>query len=261
MSGEPGKAGKPKNGKRLLGRFIRIGLYAFILMFFMGFTGNTWPIEIAFHLIAGPIIHGWRHLPPFVAQWRSSLLPLACLVVAIALVHRFICWWIVKKEIRKTWRWEHTAAAGSLVLLGSAAAIAMSGITHQAAWLFSSPWLEDNRRTSQTVAINNARQVLLALFEYETAHGRYPDTLDEAVKASELSQQMLWVETGPGRLREPFIFLRPGRPTSNVIEPVLVSPVIRPDDKVAVGYSDCSVRSMPLKAWQKLAKEIEAADE
>jgi hypothetical protein len=260
MSGEPGKTRAPAGWKRLVGMLIRIGLMAFVLLVLLGFIGSIWPVEIAVHLVAGPFIHGWKNLPPFVSQWRAALLPLGCLAVAIVLAHRFIRWWIASKDIRMPWRWGHTVCAASLLLLGSAAAIAMSGITHQAAWLVSSPWLEDNRKTRLMTATHSARQILMALFEYEVEHDRYPDKLDE-VMALGLSPRVLWVETGPGRLPEPFIFLKPGRPTSGLIEPVLVSPVIQPGDRVAVGYSDHSVRTMPLKAWQKLAREIHAAHE
>jgi hypothetical protein len=261
MNGEPEKPGTSKGWKRIAGKTIRIFMIMLVLLLLTGFVGFSWPFEIVVHLLAGPFFHAAKNLPPFAAQWRSSLLPLACLVLAIVFAHRFIRWWITSREIRMSWRWRHTVAAAALLLLGSAAAIAMSGITHQAAWLFSSPWLESNRRTHQTIAVNNARQILLVLLEYETEHGRYPATLDEAVKAFDQSPRVLWVEAGPASLREPFIFLKAGQPSSGRIEPVIVSPLIQPGDRVAVGYNDGSVRSMTLKAWQKLAKEIQTSDE
>jgi hypothetical protein len=261
MSAEPEKPETSNGWKRIAGKVIRIFMIVLILLLLTGFVGVSWPFEIVVHLLAGPFFHAAKNLPPFVVQWRSSLLPLACLAIAVVFAHRFIRWWITARDIPISWRWRHTVAAAALLLLGSAAAIAMSGITHQAAWLFSSPWLESNRRVHQTVAVNNARQILLVLFEYETEHGRYPATLDEAVKEFDVSPHVLWVETGPASLREPFIFLKAGQPSSDKIEPVLVSPLIQPDDKVAVGFNDGSVRSMTLKAWQKLAKETQTSDE
>lgn len=261
MSAQPAKPEASNGWKRILGRVVRIFMIALVLVLLSGFVGFSWPFEILVHLLAGPFFHASKNLPPFAAQWRAALLPLACLVLAIVFAHRFIRWWITSGDIRISWRWRHTAAAAALLLLGSAAAIAMSGITHQAAWLFSSPWLESNRRVHQTIAVNNARQILLVLFEYETEHERYPATLDEAVKEFDVSPRILWVETGSASLREPFIFLKAGRPSSGRIEPVIVSPLIQPGDKVAVGYNDGSVRSMTLKAWQKLAKGIQTSDE
>jgi hypothetical protein len=264
MSAEAENPGTSNGWKRIAGKVSRmfmILLIILILLLLTGFVGVSWPFEIVVHLLAGPFFHAAKNLPPFVVQWRSSLLPLACLAIAVVLAHRFIRWWIASKEIRISWRWRHTAAAAALLLSGSAAAIAMSGITHQAAWLFSSPWLESNRRIQQTVAVNHARQILLVLFEYETEHERYPATLDEAVKEFDVSPRILWVEAGPDSLREPFIFLKAGQPSSDRIEPVIVSPLIQPGDRVAVGYSDGSVRSMTLKAWQKLAKGIQTSDE
>lgn len=262
MSEESKKAEAASVGMRVLSIFIRIILICFFLLLLLGFSVRyIWPWEFALHMIAGPFFHAWKTLPPFFSQWRSALLPLACLFIAIALAHRFIRWWIHTKGIQMAWRWKHTAAAASLLLLGSAAAIAMSGITHQAAWLASIPWVESNRNKRLTATIGNARQIMLVLWEYENTYKKYPDTLEEALKALDVPTRMLWVETGPDELREPFIFLKPGQSSAGRIAPVIVSPVIRPYDKVVVGFSDNSARTLHLKAWQKLAKEIQDAHE
>jgi hypothetical protein len=265
MSGETDTPKTSKRWKRVLGKVARIIVITVVLVLFAGFTGITFPIEIAFHLIAGPFMHAWENLPPFLLQWRSALLPLGCLVVAIVLAHRFIRWWITSKDVRVSWHWGHTASAALLLLLGSAAAIAMSGITHQAAWLFSGPWVEDSSRSKYTskiaLATRNARQIMLALEAYRTEHGRYPDTLDEAIIDKDAARQLLWVNAGPGRLLEPFIFLKPGRPSSKAIEPVLISPYIQGIDKIVVGFSDTSVRLVTLKTWQKMQKDSQTSDE
>jgi len=262
MSEESEMAEAPSCWKRIGNIFARIVLYGLLLfVLLIVFGAFTWPVELAFHFIAGSFFHGWKNLPPFFSQWRSALLPLACLAIAVMLAHRFILWWIKTKDIRISWRWGHTAAATLLLLLGSAAAIAMSGITHQAAWLSSSSWLENNRKTRLTAAVSNARQIMLVLLEYETTYKKFPDTLEEAMKAMDCPTLMLWVETGPDRVREPFIILKPGHPSTGLVEPVIVSPVVQPYDRVVVGYSDCSARTMPLKAWLRLKEEIQAAHE
>jgi hypothetical protein len=262
MSEESEKLATPSAWKRVGKIFARIVLYGLLLFLLLVLSSVfIWPLEFVFHLIAGPFFHAWKTLPPFFSQWRSALLPLACLALAIVLGHRFIRWWIHTKGIQMTWHWKHTAAAASLLLLGSAAAIAMSGITHQAAWLVSSPWVESNRNKRLTATIGNARQIMLVLWEYENTHKKYPDTLEEALKALDVPTSMLWVETGPDELREPFIFLKPGQSSAGLIAPVIVSPVIRPYDKVVVGFSDNSARMLHLKAWQKMAKELQAEHE
>jgi hypothetical protein len=262
MSEDSEKAEASSGWKRVGKIFARIVLYGLLLLLLLVLSSVfIWPLEFVFHLIAGPFFHSWKNLPPFFSQWRSALLPLACLVIAIALAHRFIRWWIHVKGIQMPWRWKHTAAAPSLLLLGSAAAIAMSGIMHQAAWLASSPWVEYHRSTHHTVAINNARQIMLAVYEYETEHGKYPDRLEDAAEFHEQLPRMLWVETSSHNIREPFIFLKAGQTSSALVEPVLISPLIQPYDKVVVGYSDGSVRTMTLESWQQLAKEIRSGHE
>lgn len=261
MSEEPEKA-RVSSGWERIGRIsARIVLYGLLLFVLLVLSSSfIWPWEFAFHVFAGPFIHAWKNLPPFFSQWRSALLPLACLVAAIVLAHRFIRWWITIKEIPMSWRWGHSAAATLLILLGSAAAIAMSGITHQAAWLSSSPWLESNHRPHLTIAVSNARQIMLALLEYEAEHERYPETLEVAIKVSELPLRVLMIETGSSKPKRPFIFLRPGKASTNKLEPVIFSPEIQ-KDRVVVGYSDGSVRTMHLKAWLRLRQEIQAAHE
>lgn len=91
---------KASNGRKtLLGRFAKIVRFTLVLFFLMGFVVSAWPLEIFLHLIAGSFIHTWKNLPPFFSQWRAALLPLACLVVAVLLAHRFIRWWIKAKDI------------------------------------------------------------------------------------------------------------------------------------------------------------------
>jgi hypothetical protein len=236
MSEEPENAEASSGWKRLGNIFARIVLYGLLLFVLLVLSSVfIWPLELAMRLIVGPFIHAWKNLLPLFNQWRSALLPLACLAVAVVLAHRFILSWIKAKDIHISWRWQHTGSTVFLILLGSAAAIAMSGITHQASWLFSSPWLESNHRPYQTIAVSNARQIVLALFEYETTYGKYPEALIETAKVSELPPSALWIITGNGKPREPFIFLKPGRGSTGKIEPVLVSPVFQSGNKIVVG--------------------------
>ena len=94
-----------------------------------------------------------------------------------------------------------------MLLLGSAAAIALSGVVHQMFWLAGGKVIESNRRGDLTEAMSNGRQLMLALFEYQDKNDRYPESFEEVVP--EIIQhpvhlrQLSWLGRGDGRVPEP----------------------------------------------------------
>ncbi len=242
--------------KRILGYPVgKIVIFAFILFFLAVFAAGvvgTYMIEIPFRVLCGWAIHGWKALPPFFEKWHAAVLPVGCLLMAFVLAHRFIRRWVEEKRPMLDWRIRHTAAAFSLILLGSAAAIATSGIVHQFFWIAGGKVIESNRRLHLTVARSNGIQLMLALSEFYHQHGRYPRSFDELesddIVHPEALKQLMWLELGDGNVPEPWILLRPG--SSEIAldeEPVIVSPVIPDEGMVVVGYGVSSVRIIRLE--------------
>lgn len=209
-------------------------------------TGSPMFVEIPFHFLLGWMLHAINTLPPLLPKWSGLLLPLCSLLVVGFMTHRFICWWITARNSLLKWHFSQTLTAVALLLLASAAAIAMSGIAHQSAWLLSDRWTESNMRTEQTMAVNNARQLLIALESFHESEGHYPNSFQELEDMFAPSAKVAWVETERHGVLEPFILLKPGgtRPLEEDI-PLIVSPVIRNGEKIVVGYSDGSVSSLP----------------
>jgi hypothetical protein len=225
---------------------LRILLVMILLLVLGVLTSSFSLIEIPVHFLIGWMFHAWQNLPRLLPFWSAILLPAACIVVAGIMTHRFILWWIKAKALTTRWKPAQTIAAIALLLLASGAAIAMSGITHQFAWLMSEPWTENRgKRIELTVAVNNARQLMLALTDYEANHGRLPDSLEQLRKEQDLSARLFWAAPRRNDPPEPFVLLKAGQALPQTPdEPVILSPAIGPDGKYVVGFSDCSVRSI-----------------
>jgi hypothetical protein len=189
--------------------------------------------EVPFRLLCGWAVHAWVTLPPLLPRWNELLFPLAALGLALFLTDRFIRWALAAKGTELRWQGRHTVSAGFLVLLGAAAAIAMSGIVHQMVWLGAEPWWGRGRGYQLTEAVSNARQIAVAIQEFERKNSRYPESLS----VLGLPPNLLTVESRERGLVEPFVYLKPAKqlPAGEVV-PVIVSPVLPDREKVCVAF-------------------------
>jgi hypothetical protein len=159
--------------------------------------------EVPFRLLCGWAVHAWVTLPPLLPRWNELLLPLAALGLALWMIDRFIRWALAAKGSEPRWQGRHTLSATFLLLLGAAAAIAMSGIVHQMVWLGAEPWWGNGRGMQQTIALSNARQIAVAIKEFEERNDRFPESLAEL----DLPPDLLLVQSRERGLAEPFVYL------------------------------------------------------
>ena len=229
---------------------IRLALWSFVVTFFGALTGLITLLEAPLRLFFGWAVHAWVTLPPLLPRWKELLLPLAAAGLALWMADRFIRWALAAKRSELRWQGRHTLSATFLLLLGSAAAIAMSGIVHQVAWLGGETWWAGGRPVIQrTVAMANARQILLALEDFEEKNGRYPDSLAEL----DLPSSLRVLPPRQNGLPEPFVYLKPKDPLPEGDEQVvIVSPVLPDLDKVCVGYLSGTVASLQAAELSKL---------
>lgn len=235
---------------------IRGVVWTFVILVFSALGSCTVLVETPIHFVLGWLFHAAKALPPLLGNWRPLVAPLGCLVLATWLIHRFVRWSQVAKGKPPAWRVGHTISAVSLLMLGCGAAIALSGVLHQTVWLMSDPWIEDRgKRMEQTLAVSNARQLVMGLFDYHEKHGRYPNSLWELEVESDSSARLFSVPVGYSRVNEPFILLHPGGTRAvNADEPLIVSPVMPTIGKIVVGYGDGSVTSLLARDLDRVIK-------
>ena len=211
--------------------FLVVVLLFFFLMLIP--SQGIWLFEFGYHLFAGWVLHATRgishiagNLPALVS---ATILPCTAALVALWGFHRLVLWWRLANGMDTRWRFKHTALAGVLVLLGSAAAIALSGVLHEAAWLPGGKVIESNRPIIRTMAISNARTLGLYLFEYETEYGVFPSSLLDLQKLDvgkwEI-RRLAFVQMDSPAPPEPFVLVNPGGTTADPGEFVLLGPQI-----------------------------------
>lgn len=263
---------EPSFAERILRFFFRIFRILFVLFFLLlilpvVFGQRVFIIQIPFHFVCGWWIHAWKALPHLLGKWQEAVLPVGCLLMAAVIAHRFVGRWVDEKFPARTWRIRHTAAAIALLLLGSAAAIAASGVVHQMFWLANGNMTERSGKSDVTVAANNGRQLMFVLFEFKNEKGRYPNSFEELEmqKGNALYalyiRKLAWLISRDGQVPEPWILLRPGSTEVALPrEPVIMSPLIVRDGVVVVLYGDNSVRSIRAENLETVLSEARVKD-
>jgi len=247
--------------RSLWSRIAWIILIFFCALFFMMLTQSQVLFELPIHFGLGWLFHAWNTFPGLMDGWRMILVPTGCLVLGTWLCHRFIVWCIRAKKSLRIWRPANTLAVVALLMLGSGAAVALSGIVHQGVWLLADPWVENRgKKIYQNVSANSARQLLLALHEFQETTGRYPYSFEEMGPEvgmdKEQIRSLVWIQTRPGDLKQPFLLLYPGsKQTFGAGQPVIVSPEFADGKKVVVGYGDSSVTTMPQSRYQQILEK------
>jgi len=217
-----------------------------LLLIFAACSGLITVVELPLRLLLGWIWHLVQAVPALLPLWPKLLLPLACLTVSTWLIHRFIRWLITTQGHTLDWRARHTVSATALALLGSAAAIALSGVVHQAVWLADAPWFTNHGRLiERTEAANNIRQLHLAILDFQDQHKRYPDSLAEL--DLKRAPQLLHQSPVRGEPPEPILYLKPreapasSNPDDDIA--ILVSPIVGSGrDWIVVGFTSGATR-------------------
>lgn len=164
-----------------------------------------------------------------------------------------------ERGVPVAWRFSQSAIVGLLMLLGCAAAISLSGVVHELAWLPQGEITRSNQRSNQTLAVSNARQLGMVLFEYDSEFGRLPlalkdlDKLDDGLNGQ--LPRLIHLRFDSSSPPEPFILRNPGGaidPDPNSV--ILIRPLIPDTDKFVVLKSDMSVTSLPAGRFAEVLK-------
>jgi hypothetical protein len=256
----PGNPSRPQRQRvpwlRSAWRAFLAVLLLFAGLFFLAMIiGNITFIQAGFAMLAGWLIHLTRVLPGLLSQWQAAVVPLACVILAWWTAHRLLRWWFLSRgsAIAGAWTVLRTGAVLALLLLGGAAAIAVSGIAHQAMWLGQTDWIQSNRRSELTMAMNNARQLMLVLVEYDHDHGRLPESWDEVFHWNDTINAAVIIQLFGGRDGKPAIpmLARPGAILADLNPQaiLLVSDII--EGYHVVGRADASVTRLAPDALEQ----------
>jgi hypothetical protein len=148
-----------------------------LLLLGLACIGFALPADIILNFAVGWAFYLARTIPQIAVSWWGVASTIVCLVLLGAGTHRFLCWFTQQagKPSRREWPFRWTAAALAVVLLMFVSGIAAVGITHQTAWLFTSPepivrggFGESAQRIRSA---NNMRQIVLAMQSYADANG------------------------------------------------------------------------------------------
>ncbi len=166
----------------------------------------VWLPLMLWHLATGWIRHLFVNFPHLGWDPGTVALSAACLVLAVFLLHRFFRG-VSNREIHAS----VTVHASVAFLAACAAAIAMTGIVHELAWLARSPVIVSNRASARTMAISNAKQLHLVLLELAD-RGVHPRSIDEVIEhCPEARGISTYPTSSSSHARERFVLLQPGK--------------------------------------------------
>lgn len=248
-------AARPKPLVRRPLRFVVPFTMVALGFFFVGIPDNRHLYEIPFHLLMGWALHPLSVVPTLLPRLSSAVGPLVGLFLSLWFIHRFINRFSRTGDHGIMWRPSHSVAVLALPLLGSAAAITLSGVAHQLVWLSQSQLVDrGNRDFERIMAMHSAKQLVLGMQEFAEEHRRYPGSIGELESAlSPEARKLTWISPAEGRPSEPFVLLRPGAsPANDPTVPVLASPTLPDPGVQIVGFADGSVRPLPLNRWLEL---------
>lgn len=249
----PDKQPIPTPSRFLKRFFICVGLAVAIFFLLIFSAREQWVLQLPYHLLIGWALHGAKALSHFLSNVdrlaSAAALPCAAALVALFGFHRLVLWWRQATGRSGEWRIKHTALAGVLALLGSSAAIALSGVLHEAVWLPQGKVIQSNHSSTRMLALNDARNLGFHLFDYQDEHGVFPDSMRDLEKFV-TEQESGFRFASFARLdhpspAEPFVFVNPGAPSDGLREFILIGPQLPGRGEFVVVRSDLSTATMP----------------
>ncbi len=157
------------------------GVLGILLLFCLG---CLFPLDFLFALIAGWVFYLIRVVPQITWNWSGFITALVCLIALAFGLQWFLGWFYKQWQSKignsspRSWSWAWTMRVLAMVVLMFAAGISAIGITHQTAWLVTSPgpWLEGGFRepANRISSLNNMKEIGLALHNYDDTFKRFP---------------------------------------------------------------------------------------
>jgi hypothetical protein len=151
-----------------------------LLVIGLACIGFLLPGELLLYLVGGWAFYSYRVLPQVAVNWSAVVSVVICLVLLAAGLHHFLRWLTEKKSetVARRWRFRWTATSLAVVILMFISGIAAVGVTHQTAWLVTSPEpiVQSGKDTAaRIISSNNLKQIVLAMHNHSVNnHHRLP---------------------------------------------------------------------------------------
>lgn len=214
--------------------------------------------DLVLHLMTGWLRHLLVNVPHIGWDLTTITLGLVSGLVATFLTHR-----LIRYFRGSTWTLRRTLTTVGLFLAATAAAVGMTGIVHELAWLARTPIFESSRATGRVMAMNNGKQLWLAMLEAEHETGAYPASMEQLVEWMQAdphdgdSHWDLTTYQVPGStIKQQFVLLQPGR---NMSELPAKTPLLAafgfPDARCLVIFNDGLAKTMSNGTLNQLLDE------
>jgi prepilin-type processing-associated H-X9-DG protein len=232
-----------------------------------------------YHLLTGWAAYASSTLPRVSVRWGAAASLVVYLLVFTLGAHVFLRWLYRETTRGQSWRFRWTLCGTAIVLLLFVAGIAAVGVSHQAAWLATSPVPLHTRdgAANRIKCSNNLRQITLACIMYANSHdGRFPDDLQTLLATEEITSDVFLCPAG-GKERAPhtqpampaeqfhrhhcdYVYL--GRGVTNAAgaeTPVAYEPLANHDGHgMNVAFADAHVDWLDREAALKFLEELKA---
>jgi prepilin-type processing-associated H-X9-DG protein len=171
-----------KGSGKALGLF---GAVSGVALLGLACLGCIWPVDLLFHLAAGWAMFLVQVAPQVAVSGEGILTAAVCLVLLTVGLHALAGWlWEQRQRAappdqdRLAWRWRWTLGLVGIVVLMFVAGISAVGVTHQTAWLLTSPEPATDGGIqgvgARMLAANRLKQIAVGLHDHHEQHGKLP---------------------------------------------------------------------------------------
>lgn len=208
--------------------------------------------DFFYHIGFGWLFHLRHNLGQIHWNIGTLLLSIGAAAGAIALLHRML---------RPHWSIRQTTTVSAIFLTTCAAAIAMTGIIHQLAWLARSPvFVRRGMPSHRMMALFHGKQIALRMLEL-SSEDIYPSSIEELTHKYPLNPDIFTFQPVPGsQIRERFILLTPGQDFTQLPAetPILAAFLT---DRVVFIQADSAGKTATIRDFQKILELRHARDE
>jgi hypothetical protein len=158
-------------------RYTEIAVVTAVLAGCAGFAGFCFPFQFLYYLVAGWAMYLYRVVPELRVSWSGVATAAVCLALLAVRLHRFLRWLYAARPPgtegpARAWPRRWTAALLGVLVLMFVAGIAAVGVTHQTAWLATSPDpLLEHEPSARILSMNHMKQLSLGLDTYADTNG------------------------------------------------------------------------------------------